>query len=170
MNWPKNELIKTERLSLEPLTVEHAVEMVEVLADVSLYQFTGGEPPALDQLRGRYQRQAVGHSADMLQGWLNWIVRSTSEGVAMGFVQATLERVDGALVADIAWVISPARQGQGVASEAAAAMAGWLRSQGVDCLVAYIHPEHDASIGVARRLGLQPTSLVEDGEVRWESR
>jgi hypothetical protein len=32
---------------------------------------------------------------------------------------------------------------------------------------AHIHPDHVASIGVARTLGLSPTSTVVDGEVRW---
>jgi len=34
--------ILTDRLSLEPLKVSDAQEMVEVLADVRLYEFTGG--------------------------------------------------------------------------------------------------------------------------------
>jgi len=46
-------------------------------------------------------------------------------------------------------------------------MVGWLRNCGVDRLVAHVHPEHRASIGVARALGLTPTATVVDGEIRW---
>jgi hypothetical protein len=35
----------TERLTLEPLRPEHADEMVAVLGDPALYEFTGGTPP-----------------------------------------------------------------------------------------------------------------------------
>jgi hypothetical protein len=37
----------------------------------------------------------------------------------------------------------------------------------VDELTAYIHPGHEASIGIARALGLSATSVLVDGEVRW---
>lgn len=73
------------------------------------------------------------------------------------------------LEADIAWVISPAHQGQRIASEATRAMIRWLKVQGVSSYVAFVHPEHQASMGVARSQGLHPTSVIEDEEIRWES-
>lgn len=144
--------------------------MVAVLADPSLYEYTGGEAPTLERLRRRYAVQVEGQSKDLLQGWFNWVVRVAGDGTPVGFVQATLERDGADLVANIAWIISPTSQGQGIGSEAATAMALWLRSRGVNVLIAHIHPEHDASMGVARRLGLHPTSVLEDGERHWEAR
>jgi RimJ/RimL family protein N-acetyltransferase len=49
-------------------------------------------------------------------------------------------------------------------------MVEWLREQRVEVVVAHVHPEHQASMGVARAIGLAPTDVVVDGEVRWESR
>lgn len=169
MSGPRIETILSERLRLEPLSVKHAPEMVEVLADASVYEFTGGEAPSFEILQRRYARQAVGHSDDRSQGWFNWIVKTKSSCVPMGFVQATLERDGPEFVANIAWVISPFHQGQGIASEATVAMTRWLRSKGVNSFVAYVHPEHDASMGVARNQGLHPTSTTEGIEIRWES-
>jgi hypothetical protein len=37
-------------------------------------------------------------------------------------------------------------------------------------VVAHVLPEHQASMGVARAIGLAPTDVVVDGEVRWETR
>jgi RimJ/RimL family protein N-acetyltransferase len=142
--------------------------MVGVLAPAALYEFTGGEPPALEQLRSRYERQAVGRSSDGSQGWLNWILRERSSRSAVGYVQSTLERDGPQLVAEVAWVVTPQYQGLGYAVEAASAMLGWLRAQGVTHFRAHIRPDHHASIGVARRLGLHPTAVVVDGETRWE--
>ncbi|ALE07107.1 hypothetical protein AL755_19235 [Arthrobacter sp. ERGS1:01] len=169
MNWPIIESVVSERLRLEPLAVGHAPEMVDVLAHASIYEFTGGDAPSLEQLQRRFANQVVGHSPDQLQGWFNWIVKSRDGNEALGFVQATLERTGTDLAANIAWVISPIHQGQGVASEAATAMRGGLQAKGVKSFIAYIHPDHQASMGVARKLALHPTAVTECGELRWES-
>ncbi len=157
------EPLTTTRLRLEPLRVEHADEMFEVLADPTLYAFTGGEPPTLDALRVRYQWQVGGRSPDGSEEWLNWIVRLSPEGRAIGFVQATV--VEGR--ADVAWLIGVAWQGRGFATEAAKAMVDWLRTSGVVTITAHIHADHVASAAVATRLGLAPTPEIEDGEVVW---
>lgn len=157
--------LASERLRLEPITVEHAPAMVAVLADPSLYEFTGGQPPTLTELSARYARQAAGRSPDGSQHWLNWIVvlSDQADDRPIGYVQATVVGTE----AEIAWVVSPAHQGRGLATEAAAAMVDWLAAAGITQLVAHIHPDHAASAGVCTRLGLEPTEVVEDGEVRW---
>lgn len=168
MPWPVIEPLVSERLTLEPLSLDHARPMVDVLSDPSLYTFTGGEPPTLDALSTRYAAQIRG-PADGSQAWFNWIARRHDTGALVGFVQATVESQGQDTLAEIAWVIDPAHQGRGFASEATAAMIGWLHAQGVTRLTAHIHPEHTASQRVAYRQGLRPTSSIEDGEVRWES-
>ncbi len=82
-------------------------------------------------------------------------------------MQSTVTSHDGVPGADVAWVIASAHQRHGYAREAAAAMAAWLRQQGADVITAYVHPDHEASMAVARALGLSPTSVIVDGEVRW---
>lgn len=169
MNWPLPSLLTSDRLLLEPLKPRHADEMADVLAPPALYEFIGGEAPTVEQLRERYARLSVGHSADCSQGWLNWIVRRVDTGVAVGFTQATLEGEAEAAIAAIAWVITPAHQGHGFASEAARAMCSWLAGCGVTRFVAYISPENRASIVVARKLRMRRTETVVDGEIRWDS-
>jgi RimJ/RimL family protein N-acetyltransferase len=150
------------RLRLEPLAADHAAAMVPVLADPSIYEFTGGTPPTLDELTARYARQSVGHSPDGSEQWLNWVVFVGEEPI--GYVQATVVGAE----AEIAWVISPAHQGHGFATEAATSMVEELVASGVTRLVAHVHPDHEASARVAARLGLRPTDVVEEGEVRWD--
>ena len=154
------EPIRTDRLELTPLTVDDADEMAVVLASPELYTFTGGTPPTADQLRTRYGRQLAG-PADPDEQWHNWIVRAG--GVPIGYVQATVTPQE----AEIAWVTGIHAQGNGYATEAAEAMKHWLQGNGVQRIVAHIHPDHHASNGVARRLGLQPTGDFVDGERRW---
>jgi RimJ/RimL family protein N-acetyltransferase len=156
-------------LTLEPLRIDHADEMVSVLDDESLYEFTGGRPETLDELRDRYARQVVGHSPDGAQGWLNWIVRLRASGSVIGTMQATVEDVSGAFAAELAWVIGSRNQGSGFGKEAAAAMLGWLREQQVRSFTAHIRPDHAASIAVAQHLGLSSTHEMIDGEILWAS-
>jgi RimJ/RimL family protein N-acetyltransferase len=169
MTWPAIEAIRTERLHLEPLRVEHADAMVGVLSAPALYEFTGGSAPTAAQLRRRYQAQAVGHSGDQRQWWLNWIVAEADSGGPVGYVQATVECVDDVMEADLAWVIQPGSQRRGFATEAARGLTDWLVTVGVERFAAYIHPTHYASSSVARALGMLPSNVVEDGEIRWES-
>jgi RimJ/RimL family protein N-acetyltransferase len=157
--------IATPRLRLVPLRVDDADEMAAVLAAPSLYAFTGGEPPSVDELGERYAVQVAGPAEDD-EAWRNWIVREENDGVAgaaIGYVQAT---VTGD-AADVAWVIGEPWQGRGYASEAAQAMVGWLGTHGIRTVSAHIHPDHDASAAVADRVGLKPTLTVEDGERLW---
>jgi RimJ/RimL family protein N-acetyltransferase len=162
-------VLLTARYALEPLVVAHAGEMVGVLADPALYRHTGGEPPTLDVLRARFAGQAAGRSPDGSARWLVWVLRDRASGRAAGFVQATVTEEGGAPVAEVAWLVGTAAQGSGAAAECAAAVLAWLREVGVGAVRAHIAPDHAASQSVARRLGLAPTDVRVDGEVRWET-
>ena len=164
------QVVQGPRLELEPLRPDHADEMAPLLDDTGLHEFIGGEPATLDDLRARYTRQAVGRSPDGTQRWLNWVVRLRDDGAPVGTTQATVTEPDGVVTAEVAWVVASAHQGQAYAVESARAMVDWLREQRVEVVVAYVHPEHQASMAVARAIGLVPTDVVVDGEVRWERR
>jgi RimJ/RimL family protein N-acetyltransferase len=161
--------LESARLVLEPVGPEHADELFPVLDDRSLHRFIGGEPLALEALRARLRRQARGRSPDGRHRWLNWLVRERATGQAVGTIQATVTESDAGPVAELAWVIGTAFQRRGFAKEAVALMPGWLRERGVSLQRAHIHPDHAASMAVARAVGLVPTDAIVDGEVRWES-
>jgi RimJ/RimL family protein N-acetyltransferase len=169
MSWPRAVTLRTDRLSLGPLTERDANEMVPVLAPTELYRFTGGEPPTLEQLEARYRRQARGRSLDGRAGWLNWILRPVAGGPPVGFVQATLTHEAVGVVADLAWLVTASEQARGLAGEATSAVATWLTSIGVGRLQACVRPGHVASERVAQRIGLSPTSTVVDGEILWRA-
>jgi RimJ/RimL family protein N-acetyltransferase len=165
--WPRAEALTTPRLVLEPLRPDHAGELAPVLADPALHAFTGGVPADEDDLRARFTRQAVGHSPDGAQGWLNWVARDRATHAPVGTVQATITDDEGVRSATLAWVVATSRQGEGLATEAARAAQDWLHDHGVARFVANIHPDHAASAAVARHLGLVATDERWAGEVRW---
>jgi RimJ/RimL family protein N-acetyltransferase len=163
------ESLTTERLILDPLRVKDAEEMAPLLADPGLHTYIGGVPATVGELRERYRRQVGGRSPDGSQRWLNWVVRRRDSGHAVGTVQATISVRNDASIAEVAWVIAASYQRRGYARESAAEMLRWLRRHGIGSVVAYVHPEHDASAAVARALGLRATEATRDGEVRWEA-
>jgi RimJ/RimL family protein N-acetyltransferase len=152
-------------ISLDPLRVDDAAEVVTVLGAPELYSSMGGRPPTLGELTEQYRRQVVGRSVDGREEWLNWIIRV--EDTAVGYVQATVMEGSRALVA---WVIGRPWQGHGYATEAAREMLALLRARGVRRVEAYIVPGHAASERVAARLGLHATGELSEGEQMWLSR
>jgi RimJ/RimL family protein N-acetyltransferase len=158
-------IIETGRLVLTPLRIADAIAMADVLGHQRLYEFTGGEPPTVEQLELRYGAQVAG-SSNPAEVWHNWIVRLVDSGVAVGYVQATVMGTS----ADVAWVIGVDWQHRGIAREASMAMCRWLHDAGVDRITAHIHPDHAASSAIAEACGLQRTTVIDDdGEVVWES-
>src|SRR5215472_17996976 len=109
---------RTDRLSLEPLTVAHAAELAPLLDDARLHEFTGGAPLSAAALTARYVRLAARRSPGGDQMWGNWVLRVRATGQAAGTVQATLPAGGPAAgAAEIAWVVAPAAQGHGYAKE-----------------------------------------------------
>ena len=171
-DWPQAAPLQTERLALEPLRVEHADEMVTVLADPSLYGFTGGSAPTLEELTAAYHRRIEVGASDTEKRWCNWVVRDRATGAAVGAMQGEITALGGgALQGELSWIFGVEHQGRGYAREAAAAVAAWMRGVGEVRLIADIHPEHVASMRVARSLGLSQTDeVVHGGELRWTDR
>ncbi|MDX3382421.1 GNAT family N-acetyltransferase [Streptomyces niveiscabiei] len=158
------EPIRTARLGLLPLRVEYAEEMAGVLADPALYEFIGGGPGTVEEVRARYERLAAG-APEPGVSWLNWVVRLGEEGCLVGTVQATV--VDAGPRAEVAWVVGTPWQGRGIAGEAARGLVEWLGGMSVRTVVAHVHPEHAASAAVARGAGLVATGEWHEGEMRW---
>jgi len=162
------EPILAKRLTLVPLRAEHAREMTAVLADPALYTFTGGTPPSPQELRARYERWTEG-SPDPGVTWCNWVIQlNTPQSPLAGTVQATISVDGGQPAAEVAWIVGTQWQGQGIATEAARALVGWLRHHSIRTVTGHIHPSHHASAAVAAAAGLTPADQWHDGERQWQ--
>src|SRR5699024_11884668 len=118
MPWPAIDPIPSHRLLLDPLTMSAAEEMVSVLEDPELYEYTGGRAPTLEQLRTQYATQVAGRSEDGAQWWLNWVAGWRHSKEPGGYVQATAEDNHGTRVAEHGRVGSEAYDRRGLGSEA----------------------------------------------------
>ncbi len=164
-----DELIcRTARLRLNLIVQTDAEELFQVLDDPALHRFTGGAPLRLEELRQRIATWDHRQSPDGDEVWLNWTVRMAATAAVVGYVQASVT----GHVAVIAYVIGSAYSGQGFASEATLAMCRVLRQRlFVEELVAHIHPLHQTSQHVARRVGLIWTGFSDaEGEEIWKLR
>jgi RimJ/RimL family protein N-acetyltransferase len=158
--------IETARLRLDRMMPVDLDDLFELLDDPGLHTFIGGTPRTREELADWLAFVAPGRSPPGEQIWCNWVIRRRDDGRPVGTAQATIIGDE----ASLAWVTGTEWQGQGFAKEAAAAVASWLRAEGVARLRASIHPSHASSAAVARSLGMLPTEDREDGEVVWRSR
>jgi [ribosomal protein S5]-alanine N-acetyltransferase len=143
---------ETERLVLEPLRGDHAGELFELLSDERLYRDIPQDPPAtLDALTARYRRLESRQSPGGDEAWLNWAVRSKSEGRCMGRIEVTV-RADGSAI--LAYEIGPEFWRRGIAAEACRRVIRALFEEGgVGEVLAEVDTRNLASIRLLERLG-----------------
>ena len=158
-----DQVLRTARLSLEPLEVRHAALLLDVLSAPEIYEHLDEDPPAdLAALEARYRRLETRRSPDGRQEWLNWAVRVEATGEHAGYVQATVE--DGA--AEVAYVLGPAWWGRGLATEAVTVMCAHLAvDHAVARLTAHVAPANRASRSLLERLGFSFVRRTADGDL-----
>ena len=83
-----------------------------------------------------------------------WVLESL-EGEFVGDCGLTMQEVDGELMVEVGYHVRRACQGQGFATEAAAASRDFAKAAGIAHLIAIIRPDNLASQRVAEKIGLQ---------------
>ena len=159
-------VVETAALTHEPQTVDHAAEMFAVLSDPAIYEHENAPPPSPEWLRARFERLESRRSPDGREQWLNWIIRlPTLERI--GYVQAT---VGPDRRATIAYVLSSAYWGRGLARRAVEAMIGELAEHhGVRRLWAVLKRGNLRSLRLLERLGFTAATEQEIAEARLSS-
>jgi ribosomal-protein-alanine N-acetyltransferase len=148
------------RFTLEERRVAQAAELFEVLRDPRLYEFLDETPPASVQaLAEKLARSEHRLSPDGKQHWLNWIIRTESGAIA-GCIQATVEE---SRETNVAYVLSPQFQGQGIATAAVRQMLEIAVNQyQATTLFIVAEAANSASLRLAERLGfaLAPSEVA----------
>ena len=152
------------RLELIPVNRHHAESMFGILADQTLYKYTGGQPHgSKESLQQWFSALETRLSPDGKEQWLTWIVVQKERNTPIGYVQATIKGMQ----ADVSWLIATSWQGKGYAKEAAAMLKSLLEACKIESLSASIHPHHEASQKVAASLGLRRSGASHEGEEIW---
>ena len=158
-------LLASRRLDLPPLTIA-ALEALIAGDRPALETATGARfpeplaaPPLMDDALSHFRDVLLASPDDGSWGPYLLVLRAVREAVgSAGFTGPP----DATGTVTLGYSIYPAFQRQGIASEAAEALASWALTQpGVRRVRATIPPNHIASQRVAARAGFLQTGLVE---------
>jgi [ribosomal protein S5]-alanine N-acetyltransferase len=144
------QVLSTDRLTLEPIVPQHATRLFEKLKDERLYRFHGGQPASETDLKRRFEKWQARKSPDGSQTWLNYALKRKEDGSYVGWVQATI----AGKVATLGYDIFAEHWRRGYAREACLELIQSLfQEHGVICIVAVADSENVPSIRLLEALG-----------------
>jgi ribosomal-protein-alanine N-acetyltransferase len=154
--------LETERLILQPITVHHTRELVELFSDPKLHEFVPFEVPTFEEQEQRCARWSRGRSPDGSEIWLNWAARDRMSGKLMGHFQAGIKQDSEA---SIGYVMAREFHGKGFATEAMQAVLNCLRDQyKVKKVKAWSDTRNKASHKLAERLGMTIIETIKNAD------
>jgi RimJ/RimL family protein N-acetyltransferase len=142
--------IDTERLYMRPMTMHDLDDLLALHSEPEVSRFMGevDREEAINRLR-RDDREWTEYGHGM------FALLASDDGRFLGRI--TLKHWPQFEENEVGWVLRPEAWGQGYATEAARACAGWgFREFGYPYLTAMIRAENTRSIRVAERLGMTP--------------
>ncbi|MHB8296338.1 MAG: GNAT family N-acetyltransferase [Acidimicrobiales bacterium] len=157
------EVLRTARLTLRQMSPDDLDEMAALLGDPEVMRYYPA-PKSRDQARAwidwnleNYQRYGFGL----------WIVETVG-GEFVGDCGLTMQTVEGRQDVEVGYHVRAGMQGNGFATESAAACRDYAASLGVERLIAIIAPENGPSQRVAMKLGLILERAVDarDGQLQ----
>ena len=166
-------LLRSPRLTLEPLRPDHVLPLFDGLSDPALYRFIPDRPPASPaELSGRIAQPGSGRSPDGADIWCSWMIRLGETYV--GTVQATIEQV-GEQVADragrdpatglVGIMVFPLFWRRGIATEALRCLLDCLFER-YECHVAavLVDTRNDPSLALFAGLGFETVRTILDAD------
>ena len=146
-------ILTTERLRLEPIDERHFDGLQAMNSQPEVMRFISGTPETPEQTRNMVQL-VKGRWAQYGFSWWAFIERSSGRLVGAGCVQY-LGR-DPANPHELGWRLVPDKWGQGLALEAARAMAAFaFETLEAPLLVAVCRPDNANSARVMQKLGMR---------------
>jgi RimJ/RimL family protein N-acetyltransferase len=150
-------ILTTPRLSLEPITDAHFDGLQAMNSDPEVVRYITGHPETPEETRQVIER-VKGRWRDIGYSWWSFIELSTGELVGAGCIQHLGH--DRANPLEIGWRLRTDRRGQGLASEAARAMAAFaFDTLNGPLLCAICDPDNRNSSRVMERLGMRYKGL-----------
>ncbi|MBF4570478.1 GNAT family N-acetyltransferase [Plantibacter sp. VKM Ac-2880] len=155
---------ETEHLRFRRMTPADLDEMAALLGDPSVMEFYPA-PKTREQAAAWIAWNEDNYAKDGLGLW----IIETHDGDFVGDCGLTWQRVNDELKLEVGYHVSPAWQGRGVATEAAAASRDFAQEHTDSSeLIAIVHPDNRASARVAEKIGMRRVNddLGADGSVR----
>lgn len=145
--------IESERLLLRPFHLDDHIPYSRLNSDPEVLRFINGGVALSPGESWRLMAMQVGHW--QLRGFGPWAVELKANGTMIGHLG--LWEPEGWPGVELCWRLERAYWGRGLATEGALAVMNYAFSKlGIDRLVSVIHPENQASIRVAEKIGMTP--------------
>jgi RimJ/RimL family protein N-acetyltransferase len=149
-------IFRTERLLARDWTLDDVAAAYDIYRDEDVVRYLGSVPQPvadLDAMAERVERWIAGNEALRGTGFGFWALCRSDDGVVVG---ATLIKpLPDAKEVEVGWHLGKAYWGSGYATEGArGAVAYGFGDVGLDVVYAVIVRENEASLAVARRLGM----------------
>ena len=142
----------TPRLTLRQMTDADLDDMAALLGDEDVMRYYP-RPKTRHEAREWIVRNQERYEA---HGFGLWIMHRTDTGEFVGDCGLTYQRIDGVDELEVGYHVRTARQGNGYATEAAAAARDFARDVlGARRLIAIINPRNLPSQRVAAKIGLE---------------
>ena len=146
-------LPESARLRYREMSLDDLDELAGLLGDREVMTYYPAPMTRQDATRWIEWNQGLYRS----RGHGLWVLTLRESGEFVGDCGLTPQMVDGVEELEVGYHVTPARQGQGYATEGAAASRDFARTVlGAKRLVAIIHPENRPSQRVAEKIGLRP--------------
>ncbi len=163
--------LETERLVLEPLSLDHSEGMFLLWSDPEVCRYAG---PVHDY-EGHLVPSPVRTSSDS-DRIIDFWIRAHSDG--WGFRWSLVERSSGIFMgttgfnslgacAEYAYHLNPLYWGRGFMTEATLAAMAWVRANGATQVEAFIDPANINSIRLVERHAFERTEEMQDGALRF---
>jgi len=148
-------VIETRRLYLRRLEEGDAARLLEIYQEPGLLDyFSVGPPETIEDARAAIRRHMLRYEEWGFGLWAT-VLRETNE--IIGRCGLILQNMEWGQEVEVAYIISRAQWGQGLASEAARAIRDYgfehLKQERLVCL---IHVDNERSRRVARAIGMSP--------------
>ncbi len=163
--------LETERLFLRPLSMDDLDLLAGFYADPEVMRYIGpGGVADRERSRQSLERMLAGFEAE---GYGQLAVERREDGVFMGrcglllwdtasWTPTRCADAKGPVETEVGYLLGRDYWGHGYATEAALAVRDWAFSNlELERLIALIYAENSRSIGVARKLGMEPDGEVE---------
>lgn len=164
-------VLKTVRLQLEPLSMQHSEGMFKLWSDPAVCEFSGVVTD-YDQNVIPMPASSQSESDRVIDFWL----KAAKDG--WGFRWAVIDKETNSFTgtigfnsvtacAEIAFHLIRDYWGQGIMSEAGKAAIDWCGQSGRTEIEAFIEPDNKGSIALSERLGLTATDVFSEGAQRY---
>ena len=149
--WP----LRTERLDLRPHLESDLAVFHEIRSDPEVARYLSDGPMTLEQAREKLAVRLAARELAAEDDWVSSVIVERSSGAVVGDVGLCWRSVEHR-TGEVGFIVHPAYQGRGYATEAARALIDWgFRVFGLHRVIGTTEARNAASARVLERLGMR---------------